>query len=185
MELVKKSLLVVSIFVVIIAIVMAALFINFRNSYKYTMYQNRIAAKYKNSDGCNNFDFEKILENNVNRRIRQSINLDETLGRQHDYSNDTVELQLFENMKNTLVKQEKIRCETQLLNGNENLSNISDFQLFWYVYRNINPNPDVVQTVEKINKNKYEIEYYDKKNDDYQYTTFEKINKKWVITDHY
>jgi len=185
MELFKKLLFAVSILIAIITITIGALFINFRCSYKYITYQNLLAIKYKNVNACNNFDFEKILENNVNRHIRQSINLDETLGRQHDYSNDTILLQIFENMKTSLIKQEEIRCETQILNGDENITNISDFQLFWHAYRNINIDSDVKQTVKKIDKNKYEIEYYDKKKDEYQYKTFEKINKKWMITDNY
>ncbi len=181
----KKVIIGVCIFVFIVLFVIIAIYISFLNSYRYTKYQINLGFKYKNPDTVQYYDIEKIVDNRVQRVIQQNINLDETLGKQHDHLNDIYTLEVYNNMKETILKKEEIIIRNAFKNGDKNSEDISDFKIFWYAFTDKSLKAEYKTTRKVINKNKVEFETENQAKKEYYHTTYEKINKKWLITDMY
>lgn len=169
--------------IIILLLLFVGLFINFRTSYRYTVYQINLGLKHKDTAILKYYDVEKILTNDIHRKIQQSINLDRTLERAHNNQQDTYILKMFDEMKDTLIKQKRIYIENDIKFNSLNLDRVSDFQIFWCAFIEKSIIPDVTLEVEKTNKNKVEIT--SKKGEEYFSTVYEKIKNKWVLTDLY
>lgn len=179
----KKIIAIVSIVLLIVSLFFAGVFINFKNSYRYTVYQMNIGLKNKDTGIIKYYDIEKILNNNLKRTIQQSINLDKTLNRVHDNGQDVFALKMFDEMKDTLIKQKRIYIENDIKFNSPNLDNISDFQIFWSAFTNKPIMPNVTLKINKINKNKIEI--VSEKGDEHMISLYEKIDNMWMLTDLY
>lgn len=181
----KKSLIIIFSVLLLISISLLCVFLHFKNSYKYVIYQTQILLKANDIRGCNYFDFGKIIENGTQRTIKQNINLDLALNRNHDYEADALTLQMMNNLKDSMIIQQKLICESQFENSNKQDTD-SNFEIFWNVFTNYKYSKDKKMDVEKISKTKYDVEFCNKQNDeDCNNHVYEKINNKWYIVEFY
>ena len=181
----KKTLIIIFSVLLLTSISLLCVFLSFKNSYKYVIYQTQISLKAKDIRGCDYFDFGKIIENGAQRTIKQNINLDLALNREHDYEADALALQMMNDLKDSMIIQQKLICESQFENYNKQ-DTYSKFEIFWNVFTNYKYSKNTKMNVEKISKTKYDIEFCNKqKDEDCNTKVYEKINNKWYIVELY
>lgn len=172
-------------FIMMFLVVISALYLNFINSWRYTRYQIILSSKYQNAEAIKYFDCEKISDNQIQRNIWQSKNLDNALDRPHDDNADIFAYEMYKSNKEIFVKNIELTVKELLENAPKNLQKISNLKLFWMIYNDKAINPNFSFNYKKISPQKIEvIDINNNKNEDYT-SVYEKVNKKWIITDVY
>lgn len=152
----------------ILVIVLFFQFISWRVSPSYARFDLDNAVDRKDSSVCDKYwDYEKVIDN----QLRSSLgDISDGLG--------GLAYAMAANMRPMLISQLQADVKDCYEQGRDRKSNI--FINFWYNFTNQNPNSAI--KVKKINKNKENFFICDFDDSGCRMFTWEKVDKKWKIT---
>ncbi len=174
----KKKILII-LFLLILFILIAIptfLYLDFKNSPKYTLYQLYVATQNNNAElGMKYFNVEKIVDNFI------AVNVAKDFEEDNPYA--AFGAAIAQAIKPAMVEKIRKDLETSFNSPQENTVKENQFKLMWIAFRNIPISDDIKsQTYKQIEKNKYTLTQCFKSSDKCNSETFEKIDGKWIIT---